>query len=136
MSRRDPGSRGSRSPTIGSVAERLERSRAILDLPDDWDGEGSPGYAERPGGGRQSWSSPLRSRFVKHADRIVPLPIITKGDGGSIDVQWRTPTRNILVNVPANDAEAVTFYAHDRERRTRDIGGNLEANGNGWLLDG
>jgi hypothetical protein len=117
------------------VAERLERSRAMLALADDWDGEGSPGYAE------ETWrraaelvvNAATAHRRLRGGE--APAPIITKGDEGSIDVQWRAPQRNILINVPAALDEPVTFYAHDDKNPQRDFGGELDASaGNEQLL--
>lgn len=110
---------------LSRLAERLERSRAMLALGDDWDGEGSPGYDEA------TWHRAAQlvvdAATARHRQRNadIPLPIISKGDEGSIDVQWRTPHRNVLINVPAALDEPATFYAHDDENPQRDFGGEV-----------
>ena len=36
-------------PALAHIADAVEKSRRILDLPDNWDDEGSPGYS------RETW---------------------------------------------------------------------------------
>ena len=117
------------------VAERLDRSRGMLALGDNWDDEGSPGYAEATWHRAAEIVVGTATAYHRSGGGVVPLPVITKGEAGSIDVQWRTSTRNILISVPAEPDEAVSFYAHDRENEDRDIEGKLNPSAdNGWLL--
>lgn len=119
---------------LRAIADRIDQSRGILALHDNWDGEGSPGYDEATWLRAAGLIVDMAVSF-HHSGRTVPSPIITEGDDGSIDVQWRTSTRNVLINVPREPGESITFYAHDRENDDRDIEGKLDAfSDNGWLL--
>src|SRR6266705_3395688 len=75
---------------LSDVADAIEKSRYILDLPDNWDDEGSPRYAP------ETWER--AAKFVlKNAvdlwrsERMrVEAPIIHNGPAGSIDIHWKT----------------------------------------------
>jgi hypothetical protein len=112
---------------LSRVADRLERSRAMLALGDDWDGEGSPGYAETTWHRAAELVVDGATAHHRQGNVDPPLPIISKGDAGSIDIQWRTLHRNVLINVPAAPHEPATFYAHDEENPERDFGGEVDA---------
>jgi hypothetical protein len=95
---------------LSNVAEAIERSKYILELLDDWDGEGSKKYKQ------ETWDRAiqflLRSTISAwHAKRIVPkTPRIYHGPEGSIDVYWETPGRVLLVNFPESKEDSATFY--------------------------
>lgn len=117
---------------LKAVAERVQESRAILELPAD---EESPGYGEA------TWERAARLiegtavPYFRSGGGVAPPPIISESDGGSIDVQWRTSTRNVLIGVPQAPDEPVEFYAHDRQNEGRDVRGKLDpASDNEWLL--
>jgi len=117
---------------LKAVAERVAKSRAILEIAPDEDG---PAYDEA------TWQRAARlieGTTVPHfrsGGGVAPPPIISESDEGSIDVQWRTSTRNVLISVPQAPDEPVEFYAHDRQNEDRDVRGKLDpASDNEWLL--
>jgi hypothetical protein len=99
----------------GSVSnEQLEaeiqKARLLLELDEDWDGEGSSGY---------SLATLNRAiRFVKtYAARLwsargsePPIPSIGPGPEGSIDIHWKQPSWELLVNIPADVNQMAAFY--------------------------
>jgi hypothetical protein len=99
----------------------------MLALGDDWDGHGSPGHTETTWRRAAELVVEAATTHQRLRGGEPPIPIISKGDEGSIDIQWRTPSRNVLVNVPASTDEPVTFHADDDENPTRDFGGELTA---------
>ena len=100
-------------PELAHLAVAAEASRAMLDLPEDWDGEGSPGYEDA------TWQRAV-DFLLSNALRVwtehgiaVPSPKVRKGPLGSIDLHWRTPSRELLINVPADPEATVDYYGDD-----------------------
>lgn len=113
----------------------MERSRAMLDLEDDWDGEGSPGYAEETW--RRAVGIALES--AKHAPSApqepLPTPAFSKGPDGSVDVLWRANAKRVMINVPAEAGEPITYHGFDRDNARREIKGLLDpTDANGWIV--
>ena len=91
----------------------IDHSRSILDLRDDWDEAGAPGY---------QWGTWERAIALLrlHASaalllaRTIPVPRILAGPNGSIDLHWRSADSEILLNVPADERQPIDFYGDDR----------------------
>ncbi len=88
----------------------IEQAKRILELEDDWDGEGSLGYSE------DTFNRAI-TFLTTHVERLwdtysIPLPIprIGPGPDGSIDLHWKQPSWELLVNIPADANEMATFY--------------------------
>lgn len=119
---------------LAHLGAEIERSRAMLGLEDDWDDEGSPGYAET------TWSRAI-GFLVQNATQLwdgygiaIEAPKVRKGPDGSIDLDWRTPHHELLVNVPADEADPTSYYGDDGAG-ARTIKGTLEPTANNrWLL--
>lgn len=124
------------TPAFGpdASAAAIAESRYILELGDDWDEEGSPGYAEA------TWrrATGFVARCVSHAVERLGLPPvaprITHGPDGSIDVLWRTPTREFLLNVPADEEQLAEFYGDDLRGQQSIRGALNTGHPNEWLL--
>lgn len=116
-----------------SIEEAIEDSRSILDLEDDWDGEGSPAYAE------DTWNRAIEF-LIGNAQRLkniwgiwIAAPSISPGPDGSIDLHWKTESRELLINIPADLNQPAGFYGDDNEKHR--VKGTLEPSGrNEWLL--
>lgn len=105
----------------------------MLDLPDDWDDEGSPGYAEA------TWMRAVD--FLLHnAERLwqdqgvtVGAPAILPGPNGSIDLHWRVSSHELLLNIPADPDELADYYGDTVDGNA--ISGKLNTSAkNQWLL--
>ncbi|HEX9944467.1 MAG TPA: hypothetical protein VGG03_20850 [Thermoanaerobaculia bacterium] len=126
-----------RSVVIPSDLERvIEESKSILDLPDDWDEEGSPAVTEetwnRAVGLLRTQTDLVLARF----GLALPVPRILPGPDGSVDLHWKTGKRELLLNVPADPSEAVSYYGDDfgSDRRRGTINpGALDADLFLWL---
>jgi hypothetical protein len=101
------------------LLEAIERSKVILDLADDWDDAGSPPF--KP----ETWER-VRQILLIHAGLvwqrsglIIPVPRIVPGPEGSIDIHWKTPRRELLLNIPEDAREAMTYYGDDFEEDRR-----------------
>src|SRR5688572_9823361 len=105
---------------LGSFAQEIDRSRAKLELADDWDGDGSPGYAEATWRRAVAIAVGSAARFLTLHGEVPPDPAIAKGPDGSVDVLWRSGTKKLMVNVPA-DGGTVTCHGFDRDNPDREI---------------
>ena len=92
------------------IAEVLESSREILELKDDWDEEGSPGYKESTWNRAAQFIKDTSLSFHRDAGFWVDPPRVLPGPEGSIDIHWRTSKRELLINIPENDEEPADYY--------------------------
>jgi hypothetical protein len=101
------------TPALRELDNAIEKSREILDLPDDWDTEGSPRYLEA------TWQraiSFLRIQAQCHRAHFrgeMPVPRILPGPSGSIDLHWKSARSELLVNFPEDPSAPATFYGDD-----------------------
>lgn len=120
---------------LGVFIPAIECSRAMLELEDDWDDEGSSGYAEETwrravGVALASAGSYLRTRLT-----APPTPAFSKGPEGSVDILWWSDGKRLMVNVPAEDNEPVTYHGYDRGNPSRETKGALDpSDDNEWML--
>ena len=98
---------------VRAINDAIEDSRRILDLGEDWDDQGSPGYQE------STWRR--ATGFLAEMARVarttlglpLPVPMISPAGGGSIDLYWRDEQRSLLVNIPSDPAELGTYYGQN-----------------------
>jgi hypothetical protein len=67
----------------------------------------------------------------------VEAPKILPGPHGSIDLHWKMPKRELLINIPANPEEPGSYYGDDREEGTENAirGKNLDVSANNeWIF--
>lgn len=120
---------------LAAMAESIERSRAMLDLQDNWDDEGSPSYAETTWRRAIQFVIDTATSFLRHRNVVPPAPMILKGPEASIDILWSSPRRQMLLNIPAEEDQPVTLGGHDRESEDRVVEGSLDpSERNEWLL--
>ncbi len=126
--------------TLPKSLERLEtaivKSIRILEWKDDWDGEGSPAYAE------ETWQRAALF-LVQNALRLwrtcgiaVDVPRIGPGPDGSIDIHWKSERRELLINIPADSRELADYYGDGRSVQVQMMKGMLDTQANNlWLLN-
>lgn len=96
-----------------SIEEAIASSRSILDLQDDWDEQGSPGYDESTWRRACDFLVRQASFARERVSRDLPPPRILPGPDGSIDLHWKMPRFELLVNVPKDASKPATFYGDD-----------------------
>lgn len=102
-------------PPLAPLADEIERSRQILDLEDNFDGEGSPAYS------LDTWERATRFLLANAVfafeclDIVPPVPDITPGPQGSIDIFWQSRSQELLLNVPADPSARASYYGDDRD---------------------
>jgi hypothetical protein len=93
-----------RSSVRADIESAIERSLRITKLADDWDGEGSVGYA------RATWER--ATRFLQEVASwhyYVQVPVISPAEDGTIDLYWQLPDRSLLVNFAPNENGPATI---------------------------
>ena len=109
---------------------RAEVARAgILELEDNWDGEGSPSYSLDTVDRAIEFAA-TQARVLRDFARCLPMPEIGAGPDGSIDLHWKLPSRELLVNIPADANEVATYYGDDY--KTQKIRGSVNARNLNW----
>ncbi|MBI2819318.1 MAG: hypothetical protein HYX73_04995 [Acidobacteria bacterium] len=88
----------------------IEQAKQILELEDDWDGEGSPGYSADTFNRAISFLTMEAEGLWESWGIRLPVPRIGPGPEGSIDLHWKQPSWELLVNIPADANEMATFY--------------------------
>jgi uncharacterized protein (DUF433 family) len=95
------------------VAGVRESSEYLLALPDDWDGAGAKGFAAvgRATGFLASLSQELADKFNVSVD---PPRILPAGEG-TIDLHWKTASYELLVNIPADPRQDISYYGDNKQ---------------------
>jgi hypothetical protein len=93
----------------------LGKARELTNLADDWDGEGSQGYSTDTL--RRVRRFLLAQSFLckRFFQITLPTPQINPADQGSVDVFWRLPGRQLLLNFPKDEGSPITYYGRDDE---------------------
>ncbi len=95
---------------LEKIADAIEKAGYILDLQDDWDGEGSHAYKPK------TWIRAVTFLFnyamfiYKELNQVIDPPNIYHGPDSSIDIYWAYEDKNLLINIPLDEREKATFY--------------------------
>jgi hypothetical protein len=92
-----------------AISRAIDSSAWILSLPANFDGEGSPAYTQSVWNRAVSLLHQLRALAEKSGRSGFPLPRITPGPSGSIDLFWETGSFELLVNLPEDLQAPLTF---------------------------
>lgn len=106
---------GRKSGAYQELQAEIERSKRILELQDDWDGEGSPGYSEKTFNRAVAFLTTYADGLWESCRMELPIPKIGPGPDGSIDLFWKQPHWELLVNIPTDPNEAASFSGEDDE---------------------
>ena len=101
-------------PCLTQVSKELEeeilRASEMLKLEDDWDGEGSPAISKDTFDLAADFLESHSRYLWEHSCLCLPVPRISPGPNGSIDLHWKRETWELLVNIPADTNETAVFY--------------------------
>lgn len=103
-----------REQLLAHVCDAIAASQCILQLPDNFDDEGSMAYSE---GTWQRAVEFVRSHTIwvwEHLELVVNAPNIAPGPDGSIDIHWEDNQRELLVNIPSDRGAPLRFYGDDK----------------------
>ncbi len=98
---------------IRNLREVIESSRTILKLQNDWDEQGSPGYSGFTWKRVEKFLTDNALQLWRRHKTCFEPPRVLPGPDGSIDLHWRTPKRELLINVPASSTEQLSYYGDD-----------------------
>jgi hypothetical protein len=124
-----------RIPSVNTTSPRDERgldqalrkAHDLTKLADNWDDEGSPGYSPETWRRVKSFLLRQSSLATKVFRTDLPIPQINPADQGSIDVFWRLPKRQLLLNFPRETGSPITYHGRDETGRNT-ITGRTEEN--------
>ncbi len=99
---------------LSTINAAIDESRKLMDLPDNWDDEGSPPYSER------TWRRAtefLRNHALwlwERHETVLEVPQILPGPNGGIDLYWKNENAELLLNIPADPAQPLTCYGDSK----------------------
>jgi hypothetical protein len=109
------------------------RSKRLLALEPNWDGEDSPGYTQEVLDRAQRLVGLTVKQLLSHPKVDKAVPSIDAGPNGSIDIYWQNGDRELLLNLPAIEGELAEFYGTDDTGVQ--VKGKLDPNtAQGWLI--
>lgn len=119
---------------LEEVDRVIHSSRTLLELKEDWDGEGASPISE------ETWNRAARflrnnasTLWGKYATRVESPSIVPLNDG-SIDIHWKIARRELLVNIPPDPEKRATYYG-DNKQGGNVVEGDLDIDAqNHWLL--
>ncbi|NOT61147.1 MAG: hypothetical protein HOP19_13085 [Acidobacteria bacterium] len=115
------------------LAEALCASRSILDLPDDWDEEGSPRFREATWQRATKLVKLAATAFQQRFGVWIEPPRILPAPEGSIDLHWRLPERELLINIPERAEAPADYYGSGNAQAA--VKGKLNTSlPNEWIL--
>jgi hypothetical protein len=91
------------------LEEEIKQAKKLLDLGDDWDGQGSACYTRETFNRAIGFLTAHAERLCTRFNQQLPVPRIGAGPHGSIDIHWKSPWE-LLVNIPADPNELASFY--------------------------
>lgn len=98
---------------LEEINEIIKASRVMLDLEQDWDGEGASPIAESTWERAAEFMRKTASTlWTVHGRRMESPSLVPVADGG-IDLHWKLPNRELLISIPASANALATYYGDD-----------------------
>jgi len=94
---------------LQGIVLAIETSRNILELKENWDGEGALPFSQKVWEKAVTFLALLAKEALERLNIIVDAPRILPSAEGSIDLHWKTDSYELLVNIPQNGAPA-SYY--------------------------
>ena len=105
----------------------------MLEWGDNWDGEGSQGFTQSTLARAQDFLVANSIRLWQACRAVVEAPRILPGPEGSIDLHWQVGDRELLPNVPADQAAPASYFGDSSTGEV--VKGSLYmSKSNEWLL--
>ena len=94
------------------IDDVIESAHYILELPDNFDGEGSGKY-DRETLSRAAEILRIYAEALSREGFRIETPRILPGPDGSIDIHWKTGEFELLINIPVESDARITYYGDD-----------------------
>ena len=95
------------------LRKAIDESNSLLELNDDWDGEGSLGYSESTLKKTIQYLEENARAYFLSSGVWITAPAICPGPNGSIDLLWKLDDRELLINIPVEDNGLANYYGDD-----------------------
>ena len=99
---------------LEEINDIIKSSRVMLDLEQDWDGEGASPIAESTWERAAEFMRKTASTLWTVHGRRMESPSLVPVADGSIDLHWKLPNRELLISIPARANALATYYGDDR----------------------
>ena len=113
-----------RTKELASVKAALAAARWMLAPAPDVEVEGFTPCSKDTWDRMESFLTRHTREFLRSFRKVIPAPEILPGPKGSIDILWKSPLCELLVNIPTDPSKPATFYGDDKESMT--IKGHLD----------
>jgi hypothetical protein len=118
---------------LNRILDTIHKSRKILDLENDWDDDGSPGYKQSTWKRATDFLLKNTSTLSKKCSICADAPRVLPGPDGSIDLHWQVNKHDLLINIPADENQLATYYGDNNEGCI--VKGTLDTSAsNQWLM--
>ena len=104
---------GGNSSTSALEVMIADSARMLLQLGDDWDGEGSAGYADGTIGRMNEFFRQHEGFLFRFWGYSMTIPDIGSGPSDSVDIYWNNEHGSLLVNIPASAGQSATYSGSD-----------------------
>ncbi|MFX0103800.1 MAG: hypothetical protein ACFFCS_29830 [Candidatus Hodarchaeota archaeon] len=103
---------------LTTISQKIKSAKVkILELEDDFDGEGSVKYEPSTLNMAISFINKVAMGALKINKTVIKPPKLLPGPDGSIDVVWKESNFQLLINFPHNDKLA-SYYGEDVDGNT------------------
>jgi len=96
------------------ITRAIETSRSILDLEENWDGEGGLPFSQKVWEKAVAFLALQAKEGFVRLGIIVGAPRILPSADGSIDLHWKSDAYELLVNIP-QDGTPASYYGDNTQ---------------------
>jgi hypothetical protein len=119
---------------LEEIDHLIGSSRKMLELEEDWDGEGASPIAESTWQRAVDFLRGAASTLWSKYNLQMESPSIVPASDGSIDLHWKLSNRELLINIPPKQNEWADYYG-DNKRGGNIVKGTLNTEApNYWLF--
>jgi len=108
------------------IRKELKNSLQILNLEDNWDGEGSIGYNKKTWKKMVNFLDQIASNYYLRTQFLLSSPFINPGSKGDIDLHWKNKKFELFLSIPQSDEDPIVYYGDDYKMNA--IEGSFELN--------